>query len=90
MKKLLLIGLLITATGCASFSKTAIISTKKVHLDPRVLEQCVDLPLLPSPATWQDVLTNHSDVVELYADCRTKQAVSVKLLQEFANGEVVK
>ena len=89
MKKLLLIGLLLIATGCSNVSKTAIISTKKVHIDPRVLEQCPDLPLVSEPATWEDILVNHSVVVELYAACRQRQATSTQLLGEFANVEVV-
>jgi hypothetical protein len=85
MKKLLIICLLLGLAGCSTFSKTAIISEKTVNLDARVLEQCKDIPLVDAQATWNDILTNHKNIVEQYYDCRQKQANSTKLLKEIGN-----
>ena len=85
MKKLLIICLLLGLSGCDYFSKDAIISEKVIKIDPRVLEQCKDIPVINTGATWSDILTNHKDVVEQYYDCRQKQSNSTKLLKEIGN-----
>lgn len=85
MKKLLLIILFLTLIGCDRFCKTPIISEKSVHIDSQILEQCKDLPLISSQADWDEILTNHKDIVELYYECRQKQYNSTKVIKEFAN-----
>ena len=85
MKKLLIICLLIGLGGCDYFSKPAIISQKTIKIDPRVLEQCEEIPLVPAPASWDDILTNHKEIVEQYYDCKQKQLNSTKLLKDIGN-----
>lgn len=85
MKKLLLLLIFLTLIGCDKFVKPPIISEKVVHVDSQILEQCEDLPLISDSATWEDILVNHKDIVELYSRCRQKQYNSTVLIKKFAN-----
>lgn len=85
MKKLLILMIFLTLIGCDRFCKSPIISEKVVHVDSQILEQCEDLPLVSEQASWEDILVNHKDIVELYAKCRQRQLNSTKVIKEFAN-----
>lgn len=87
MKKLLILMLFLSLIGCDRFCKTPIISTKPVHINPQILEQCGDLPLVSTSADWNEILTNHKDIVELYYQCSQKQYNSTQVIKEFANIE---
>ena len=85
MKKLIVIlSLCFMLSGCfETFCKnTAGITEKVVHIDPRVLEECSELPKLTNPDQLLETNLLH---MELYRACALKQKNSIKLLKEFAN-----
>jgi hypothetical protein len=90
MKNFLVISLVVLLTGCASlkekFCADAIVPEKTVQIDPRALEECKELVLLPANnPTFEGVLVNTSANAVIYAECKNKQHDSILLIKKFAN-----
>lgn len=87
MKIIAILAVCISLSGCGLFMKKpdASITTKVVHIDPRVLESCKDLVTISEPITFEGLLISSVTNAELYLDCRNKQENSIKLLKQFSN-----
>lgn len=94
MKKVLLICLILIATGCASLSKNeknlpaVVITTEteyilpEVNIPPNLLQPCEPLNTLDMSATFLDVISNTSENTLKYAECSQKHQSLVKLLEK--------
>jgi hypothetical protein len=87
MKIIAILAVCISLSGCGLFTKKpdASITTKVVHIDPRVLESCKDLVTISEPITFEGLLVSSVTNAELYLDCRNRQENSIKVIKEFSN-----
>lgn len=90
MKRYILLLFLLVLSGCASlkeqFCADAIVPEKVVKIDPRSLEECRDLVLLPANnPTFEGVLVNTANNAVIYTECKNKQHDSILLIKKFAN-----
>lgn len=82
MKYLIILLLLF---GCATKDAIVVPPEKVVRIDPRALELCEALSILPEQASFEDLLTITIGNIELYANCANRQKNSVILLKQFSN-----
>lgn len=97
MKKLVILLLFISLSGCHLFVKseknlpTVITQTEVEYLVPEVnisqnlLQDCRDLEVLPEGSTFTEVLVNTSNNTVHYADCKAKHKSLVEIVKKSLN-----
>ncbi len=88
--KTAIVLLVLFLSGCGAVQKLVCTDvappTKEVHIDPRYFERCKPLQTIPKEnPTFEKILLNTTDNAIIYAECRSKQDDSIKLLKEFSN-----
>lgn len=89
MKYAIILALLLSGCGTIEkYCKEVILVDPKetVQVDPRALEECKDLALLPDKnVTFEAVLSNVAENSVIYSECRNKQSNSIVIIKRFAN-----
>ena len=72
MKKLLLLALVLTMSGCAMFSKPTPVKRTFPDVPAELRQNCPELKTIVTTDKLSDVLTNVTDNYATYHECRLK------------------
>ena len=89
MKYIIVLGLLLL-TGCGSIQRIVCEdnspSQKEVFIDPRYLEDCKPLQVIPKEEiTFEKVLANTAENAIIYAECRSNHSGNIRLIKKLGN-----
>ena len=91
MKIIPIIILSLSLSGCVIFDffkkhpEPTLPPTRVAQVDKSLLEYCPLLKEKPVINTFQDVITEYSELSILYGTCASKQATGVKVIKELGN-----
>ena len=77
--------------GCEVFPKNSTPTlippavTTRIVIDPKLLQECESLPLLPEPVTYEVIAEHYINTIGAYGVCAAKQRASISTIKTLAN-----